>query len=53
MFRPPYGRITPNQARALSMRTQVVMWDVLSGDFDRSCYGGHASQAKVGLTDSL
>lgn len=38
-FRPPYGRITPNQARALSTRTQVVMWDVLSGDFDRSRSG--------------
>jgi len=38
-FRPPYGRITPIQAKALSTRTQIVMWDVLSGDYDRSLSG--------------
>ena len=38
-FRPPYGRITPIHAKALSTRTQIVMWDVLSGDYDRSMSG--------------
>lgn len=33
-FRPPYGRITRSQADALSARTEIVMWDVLSADFD-------------------
>ena len=33
-FRPPYGRITKSQADALSSRTEIVMWDVLSADFD-------------------
>jgi len=33
-FRPPYGRITPAQYRALHPATSVVMWDVISGDFD-------------------
>ena len=33
-FRPPYGRITRSQAEALSSRTEIVMWDVLSADFD-------------------
>lgn len=33
-FRPPYGRITRSQAAAIGRRTDVVMWDVLSGDFD-------------------
>ncbi|MCF8256489.1 MAG: polysaccharide deacetylase family protein [Flavobacteriales bacterium] len=33
-FRPPYGRITPAQYRALHPQTTVVMWDVISGDFD-------------------
>jgi peptidoglycan/xylan/chitin deacetylase (PgdA/CDA1 family) len=32
LFRPPYGRITPKQAKQLSSR-QIIMWDVLSGDF--------------------
>ncbi len=38
-FRPPYGRITRNQAKALSTRTQIVLWDVESGDYDTSRSG--------------
>ena len=34
IFRPPYGRITLAQARALARRFQLVFWDVLSEDFD-------------------
>jgi peptidoglycan-N-acetylglucosamine deacetylase len=37
LFRPPYGRITRFQAKLLSqssMKFTIVMWDVLSGDFD-------------------
>lgn len=34
LFRPPYGSIGRAQFRALSKRTRIVMWDVLSGDFD-------------------
>jgi peptidoglycan/xylan/chitin deacetylase (PgdA/CDA1 family) len=34
LFRPPYGRISPHQARILQNHFQIVMWDVLSGDFD-------------------
>lgn len=33
-FRPPYGSITLTQYLALRKRFKVVMWDVLSGDFD-------------------
>lgn len=34
-FRPPYGRITPFQAAQLRSRGyEIVMWSVLSGDFD-------------------
>lgn len=35
LFRPPYGRITRQQIKALS-NSQIVMWDVLTGDFDQS-----------------
>ncbi len=41
LFRPPYGRITRRQAASLRNRAEetssfhIVMWDVLSGDFDR------------------
>ena len=38
LFRPPYGKITFQQLKILSHLQQplkVVMWSVLSGDFDR------------------
>jgi len=35
LFRPPYGKITRTQIRALRS-LQIVMWDVLSFDFDKS-----------------
>lgn len=34
LFRPPYGRIRPGQMEILSKKYNVIMWDVLSGDFD-------------------
>ena len=39
LFRPPYGKIKKGQARGLSgalktHRLRLVMWDVLSADFD-------------------
>lgn len=39
LFRPPYGRITKQQVRALRNRFSVVMWDVLSADFDERLDG--------------
>jgi peptidoglycan/xylan/chitin deacetylase (PgdA/CDA1 family) len=35
-FRPPYGRITPGLHRQLHPEYQVVMWDLLTCDYDRS-----------------
>jgi peptidoglycan/xylan/chitin deacetylase (PgdA/CDA1 family) len=34
LFRPPYGRLRRQQADFLRRHFQVVLWDVLSGDFD-------------------
>lgn len=34
LFRPPYGKITPRQLQALVPSYKVIMWDLLSGDFD-------------------
>ncbi len=34
LFRPPYGRLRPSQALSLHNDYKIVMWDVLSGDFD-------------------
>lgn len=36
LFRPPYAHITPAQARALAKRYKLVMWDVLSRDYNRA-----------------
>ena len=46
LFRPPYGRIRKSQIRDIRSRypeMKIIMWDVLSGDFDlnlspESCY---------------
>lgn len=34
LFRPPYGRLKPRQVQFLQRHYNIVMWDVLSGDFD-------------------
>ena len=36
LFRPPYGRLTPFVLPQLKKDFRVVMWDVLSRDYDRS-----------------
>ncbi len=42
-FRPPYGRITKSQIKAIKQNkhlpNQIIMWDVLSGDFDLKLNG--------------
>jgi peptidoglycan/xylan/chitin deacetylase (PgdA/CDA1 family) len=35
LFRPPYGRLRGSQSRKLK-NYKIIMWDVLSGDFDES-----------------
>lgn len=47
LFRPPYGRLSPRQARALKKRFTVVMWDVLSGDFDTRADGPECAQRTI------
>ena len=34
LFRPPYGRITPTQFKVLKNQFKIIMWDVLSKDYD-------------------
>ena len=42
-FRPPYGRIKKSQIRKIRadkfLPQEIIMWDVLSGDFDTSISG--------------
>ena len=43
LFRPPYGRITQKQIRQLKsaphLPNKIIMWDVLSADFDKTLSG--------------
>lgn len=53
LFRPPYGRIKPAQARVLSERYNIVMWDVLSRDYSslispRQCTRNVINHVKAG-----
>lgn len=34
LFRPPYGRITYPQIKGLKLDYKIIMWSILSGDFD-------------------
>lgn len=36
LFRPPYGRITRSQIRSLSASYDIIMWDVLSVDYNKN-----------------
>ncbi len=37
LFRPPYGKIKPKQSKAIrQLGYKIIMWDVLSYDFDQS-----------------
>ncbi len=38
LFRPPYGRIRSSQAKKIQ-GMKIIMWDVLSGDFDTKLSG--------------
>jgi len=36
LFRPPYGRIKKSQVAEVMEHYSIVMWDVLTGDFDQN-----------------
>lgn len=53
LFRPPYGKLKPSQAKYLRKQYNIVLWDVLSGDFDKNisseqCLNNVLRQAKNG-----
>ncbi len=53
LFRPPYGHLKPKQAQFLQRHYRIVMWDVLSGDFDpslspRQCFENVVNHAGPG-----
>jgi len=53
LFRPPYGRLRPKQAQFLQRHYNIIMWDILSGDFDpniskEDCLSNVVDHAKPG-----
>ncbi|MFI3291931.1 MAG: polysaccharide deacetylase family protein [Rikenellaceae bacterium] len=53
LFRPPYGQITPSQARHLSQRYRLIMWSVISRDYSprvskEMCYRNVAKDLTAG-----
>ena len=36
LFRPPYGRITRKQIKALQADYQIIMWDVITHDYNKN-----------------
>jgi peptidoglycan/xylan/chitin deacetylase (PgdA/CDA1 family) len=53
LFRPPYGHIKKSQANYLSKKYKIIMWDVLSYDYDKSvlpevCYRNVIDNTKSG-----
>lgn len=36
LFRPPYGRIKPSQIKLLKNDYRIVMWSILTRDYDKS-----------------
>ena len=39
LFRPPYARIGTNQARVLGERYKIIMWDIISRDYNQALSG--------------
>ena len=39
LFRPPYARVTPSQLRAVAKHYKVVMWSIISRDYNRKLTG--------------
>jgi peptidoglycan/xylan/chitin deacetylase (PgdA/CDA1 family) len=35
LFRPPYGRISPGEAKLVAERYRIVMWNIISRDYNR------------------
>ena len=54
LFRPPYGRISAFQIRNLQKKWnyRIVMWDILSGDFDPNINGEQSAERVIRKTRS-
>ncbi|MBL55723.1 MAG: polysaccharide deacetylase family protein [Flavobacteriales bacterium] len=47
LFRPPHGRISKRQIKKLKKRYKIIMWSLLSGDFDDTISSAECSYNTV------
>ena len=57
LFRPPYGRLKPKQAQFIQRHYDIIMWSLLSGDFDPAlskemCLENVVSNINPGATET-
>lgn len=50
LFRPPYGKITRRQILALRDHYDIIMWDVLTRDYDQNLYPEKCLQNSIEIT---
>jgi peptidoglycan/xylan/chitin deacetylase (PgdA/CDA1 family) len=50
LFRPPYGQIKPSQANYLKDKFQLIMWSIVTGDFDKTLNQASCLQKAVKMT---
>jgi peptidoglycan-N-acetylglucosamine deacetylase len=50
LFRPPYGLLTNSQAKAILPSKKIIMWNVLSGDYDLSLKSSEILKRCMGYT---
>ncbi|MFI5140801.1 MAG: polysaccharide deacetylase family protein [Bacteroidia bacterium] len=52
LFRPPYGRLRTSQANELKRKYKIIMWDVLSYDYDKKVLPEICFRNVIGATKS-
>lgn len=50
LFRPPYGQIKPTQANFLKEKFQIIMWSIVTGDFDAHLHQASCLEKSVQMT---
>lgn len=53
LFRPPYGKITPRLIKKLKDKFEIILWDIISYDFDKNisaeqCYNNVVNNIENG-----
>jgi peptidoglycan/xylan/chitin deacetylase (PgdA/CDA1 family) len=52
LFRPPYGRVKRSQSKILESEYKIIMWDVLSCDYDKNLESEKCLQNTINATKS-